>query len=301
MTRGSGRTPAATAGGAAAVLAAAGCTTLLNIQADRYVVATDASADAGSAPGAWDCLQDAGSSPYSSAPLQITLVVMDGLQPELAAGSVDGGSDLETVSGAYLPGVSVQSCSLLDPDCMSGSTRVTSDDAGNVAMSVPGDFSGFFRLQGAVGGADGVPVSLYPGRLLASDPGTRLPAYEISQDEMRILASTLTSTPVSLDPAGSVGHVLVNVYDCEDHQAAGVVLHLASTGDQTEAFYMKDGVPDPRATETDAFGLGGAINVPVGTQTVSAAIAGGGPSLGTTTITVHPGQITWAWVRVRSR
>jgi hypothetical protein len=226
---------------------------------------------------------------------------MDGLQPELAAGAVDGGSDLETVRGTYLAGVSVQSCALLDPACRSASDPVSSDGSGIVSISVPGDFTGFLRLEGPVGAAPGVPVSLYPGRLLASDTGMRLPAYEISQDEMRILASTVTATPVSLDPNGTVGHVLVNVYDCQDHQAPGVAIQYATTGADTEDFYMSGGVPDPRATQTDSFGLGGAINVPIGTQTVRATLADGGAPLGSTTITVRAGQITWAWVRVRAR
>jgi hypothetical protein len=291
------------AAGTVAALAASGCSTILGIESDRHLVASDggAGADADASPGPWDCLQSAGSGPQSLAPLALSLIVMDGLQPEVAAGSVDGGSDLETVSGAYLPGISVRSCALLDPDCVSGSTPVVTDDAGLAQMSVAGTFSGFFRLSGPMGTEQAVPVNLYPGRLLASDQGTRLPAYELSPDGIQTLAITITTTPLSLDPDGGVGHVLANVYDCQDHQAAGVVLHLDTTGAETQAFYFKDSVPNSSATQTDSFGLGGAINVPVGTQTLSASIADGGASLGTTTITVHAGQVTWAWLRVRSR
>jgi hypothetical protein len=297
------------------VFAAAGlgCSSILGIEADRYLAASDASSESdvratgdSSKPSdaqvdPWGCLGLPVPGAGTTSPLDITLIVMDGLQPEISAGQVDGGSDLVTVSGAYLPGITVQACALLDPGCsMPSGTHVT-DDAGRAAFALDTSFQGFFGMSGKVSGQAGVPVTLYPGTFLPSDNGTSIPAYELSKDGLQILAGSLVQTPLALGPDAGAGHLLVNIYDCQDHQAAGVEFAYSNLGSQAQPFYMKGGIPSPMSTQTDDFGLGGAINIPTGAQTVTATLAGEGTVIGSQTVLVRPGQITWAWVRVRSQ
>jgi hypothetical protein len=297
-----GRTRAAVAAAiwiGAGAAGAAGCSSILGIEPNRYLAQADAStvahADAGR-EGPWDCL---GTSAPASAtsPLQITLIVMDGLQPEVSAGSVDGGSDLATVSGAYLPGITVRACALLDPSCASATTRVT-DDGGNATFDLDTSFRGFFAMNGMLGTDPGVPVTLYPGGFLAADDRTSIPAYEVSVPGMMFLAGAVTPAPLALGPDAGAGHLLVNVYDCHDHQAPGVKIAYDNPG-ASVPFYFMGGFPSPMATETDSFGLAGAIDVPPGTQTVTASLAGKGTTIGSATVLVRPGEVTWAWIRVR--
>jgi hypothetical protein len=286
-----------------------GCTSVLGIEADRYLAASDASTDgqsgdAGKAQDAqvdpWACLGQPVPGAGMKSPLDLTLIVMDGLQPEVSAGGVDGGSDLVTVSGAYLPGITVQACDLLDPGCASADATQVTDDGGRATFQLDTGFQGFFRMEGMLGGNPGVPVSLYPGGFLPSDNETSVPAYELSQQGLQILAGSLVETPLALGPDAGAGHLLVNIYDCEDHQATDIQLAFSNLGSTAQPFYMKEGIPSTTATQTDGYGLGGAIDIALGAQTVTATLAGKGTVLGSTTVVIRPGEITWAWIRGRS-
>jgi hypothetical protein len=292
-------------------LAGVGCSSILGLEPDRYLVVADASTDGRAASDAgkgadaqvdpWACLGQPVPGAGTKDPVGITLIVMDGLQPEISAGSVDGGSDLVTVSGTYLPGITVQACDLLDPGCsMSPPTQVT-DDGGRATFQLDTGFQGFFRMQGLVGGAPGVPVTLYTGTFLSTDNDTSIPAYELSEDGLQILAGSLVQTPLALGPDAGAGHLLVNIYDCEDHQASGVKVAYSNLGAEAQPFYMVGGIPSTTGTETDSYGLAGAINIPTGAQTVTATLADKGTALGSTTVVVRPGEITWAWIRGRSQ
>src|ERR1700722_17434719 len=110
--------------------ATSSCTVVLGIDADRYVAgATDAGADADARPDPWGCL-NAPSEQDIASPVALSLLVMNALYPSVSAGGVDGGSDLDTVSGTYLPGVGVMACQDLDTDCSSGLGPVVTNDGG---------------------------------------------------------------------------------------------------------------------------------------------------------------------------
>jgi hypothetical protein len=305
----------------ASFLAGAGCSTVLGVEADRYVepaksAAGDGGRDAlaadaadggrdvaptdrrdGDAPiGPWACLTAPREALDPDLHVDVTLQVMDAILPSTAAGAVDGGSDLDTLSGSWLPGVAVRPCALLDPECLDAPKAVLTSDAGAAELALTGDFAGFFDMRRP----DLVPATLYPGHLLAGQMAASVPAYGISPKEFRDLASS-TATTVNLDPNGGVGHVLVTIYDCQDHQASGVSLTYGGLGAQAVPFYFTGGLPSTRETKTDDYGIGGAINVPVGTLTVTATLASTTTEVGSTTFDVRPGALTFAWIRVRSR
>jgi hypothetical protein len=302
------------------LVAGAGCSTVLGIDADRYLAAPREAADAApdgagdaAADGASDAapigLGDGGNEGAQADPwgclsqppevldpdlqVTVTLQVMDAIQHSVAAGSVDGGSDLDTISGSWLPRVSVRPCDLLDPDCANAPRPVLTSDAGTAAFELTGAFTGFFDLHRS----DLVPATLYPGNLLAGQTTATFPAYGIRPAELEAIAKT---TDVSLELDAGVGHALVTIYDCQDHQAAGVLLAYENQGASAIPFYFDDGLPNPAATQTDGYGLGGAINVQVGTLTVTATLATSGTRVGTTSFDVRPGALTFAWIRVRS-
>jgi hypothetical protein len=302
---------------AAAIVAVAGCSTVLGIESDRVVgdpadASTDAPADAspyagdaGAAADPWACVFEAHPPPDPDMHVAVTLRVMDGVAPSTAAGTIDGGSDLDTVSGTWLPGVAVRSCDLRDPLCLDSPTTLISDDSGTVTFDLKGDFSGFFDLHRN----DLLPATLYPGRLLAGVTAVSYPAYGITPSEVWALARTITNRPIALGTDGGLGHAIVTIYDCQDHQAPGVEVAYGALGAQTVPFYFHGGLPSVAIGQTDGYGLAGAVNVPDGTLTVTATLTGDGGApttappgtvLGSATFDVRPGAITFAWIRVRS-
>jgi len=282
--------------GSIGTLVSAGCAQVLDVDTDRRVAPVEAGA------GPWDCLgaPDERLDPHLD--VDLTLVVMDAVQSSTSAGAIDGGSDLDTVSGTWLPGVSVRACALRDPDCNDGTQAAMTDDAGKVDFRLNGDFAGFFDIRRP----DLVPATLYPGKLLAGQSTTSFPAYDIRPDDFVSLALLATNSAPTLDQDSGVGHVIVTIYDCQDHQAPGVSLTYDSRSSKTESFYFQNGLPNLKATQTDGYGLAGALNVPVGPLAVRAYFApphdtdAGAASLGMTTVDVRAGSLTFAWIRTRT-
>ncbi len=276
--------------------ALAGCSIVLGVDSERYVVPQSPVPDA-AAVDPWACLSAPNQRLDANLHVDVALLVMDALQPSISAGGVDGGSDLDTVSGTVLSGVTVRACDTLDVDCTGGSAPVVTSDGGAAEFHLAGDFAGFFNLSRP----DLVPATLYPGNLLAGQTMASFPAYDISPSGFMFLAnSVIGSDVVSLDPNGTLGHALVTIYDCQDHQAPGVTLTYSSTGRGTKPFYFSGGLPMTNVMETDGFGLGGAINLPTGALTVRAVLAANRTAIGSTTFVVRPGAITFAWIRVRT-
>jgi hypothetical protein len=271
----------------------AACSTVLGIDANRTVGSS--APDAATDP--WGCLAAPDQDLDPEEHVTLTLIVMDGAEQSTSAGAIDGGSDLDTVSGTWLPGVSVRACSLRDLDCDDGDASTTATDGtGGATFHLMETFNGFFEMSRS----DLVPATLYPGNLLTGQSVVSFPAYDVSPAELQGLAMLVTSNSLGLDPTGAVGHALVTVYDCQDHQAPGVALTYSASGSQTAPFYFENGLPSGTATKTDGYGLGGALNVPVGSVTVTGAHAADGRSVGMTTFQVRPGALTFAWIRART-
>jgi hypothetical protein len=287
-------------------MASAACQLVAGIQdrtADPIVDTPDSGADVRDAApdtvvpsGPWGCVSLPDEQLDPNLKVAATLQVFSAVNPSTASGSVDGGSDLNTVSATWYPGVSVVMCTLRDPFCTSGTKPVLTDDGGSTTFDLTGDFSGFFSLTRS----DLVPWTFYPGNLLAGSTSTNLPTYGINPGDFSALAAAVTSAPLSFYQDGGLGHTFVNVYDCEDHQASGVTLTYSTAGSETATFYMKDGLPNTMATQTDAYGIGGAVNVPIGNLTVKATLAKDLTPIGSAVVLIRPGALTHAWIRVRT-
>jgi hypothetical protein len=299
----------------AGILAGAGCSTVLGVDADRYVAAGDDASARGAdaspkedateppdgggdsaAAGPWGCLTGPRETLDPTQHMEVTVVVIDPTWPTLSAGGIDGGSDLDTIMGDWLPGVTVRSCTLLDPDCRDAPDAGLTDDAGRVEFRLPADFAGFFDLRRP----DLVPTTLYPGHLLAGQSAASFPVFDLAPIKLLDLA-TGAGTTATLDIDAGVGHALVTVYDCQDHQASGVSIAYDNLGPRGMPFYFTGGLPDLSETETDDFGLAGAFNVPVGALRATATLVSTGAEVGSASFDVRPGSLTSAWIRVRSR
>jgi hypothetical protein len=291
----------------------AGCSTVMGIEADRYLVTSDgapdpvleASTKAGGSDsavdaGPWSCLNLPGERLDPNLHVDLSVLVINGLDSTTSAGAIDGGSDLDIVTGTWLPGVAVRTCALRDPNCTSPSPVAITNEAGISNFQVTGDFAQFFDLRRS----DLVPSTLYPGNLLAGQTTASLPVFLVTPGGLQALGASVSSqatNPISLDPNGGLGHVLVTIYDCQDHQASGVSLTFSNTDPtRTVQFYIQNSVPVATASQTDFDGLGGASNLPAGAQTVHATIGSQEMPIGNATFEVHAGALTNAWIRVRS-
>jgi hypothetical protein len=295
------------------LVGAHGCASVFGVDSDRYLVTRDAGglreggpslADAGVdaailvavEAGPWDCLGLPVKPVDPATKVDLHVLLFDPLQTSTAAGSVDGGSDLVTVDYTPLVAVSLRSCALKDLSCSTPSPEVLTDDAGLAEFHVAGDFVGFFEIARS----DLIPATFYPGSLLSGDTAPTFPTYDFTPDGLDLLASTVTNKSISLDPDGGLGHAFVTMYDCHDHQAPGVSLSIDNSSPETVTFYSVGGLPTTKTKQTDAFGLAGAVNVPVGSLAATATLVATGATLGTINITIRPGAITFAWVRVRT-
>jgi hypothetical protein len=278
-----------------------GCASVLGIESERHLVAVNDGGGSGldgSAvdAGPWFCLGTPPKLGDPSAKVALTVLLFDGVSNETSAGSVDGGSDLVAVDYTPLTGASIRYCGIRDPNCGSPSPAVITDDAGLATFQVAGDFAGFFDMQRS----DLVPASFYPGNLVAGDPAQMLLTYDFTPANLSLLASTVTSSRIALDTDGGLGHIFVTIFDCNDHQAAGVSLTIDNSAAQTVVFYSSGGLPTTKTNETDSYGLAGAVNVPIGALTVKATLAAQLLPIGTINVPIRPGAITFAYVRVRT-
>lgn len=276
---------------ACGLVGAHGCAGVLGIESDRHLVAANA-ADA----GPWSCLGTPPKLGDPSAKVTLTVLLFDGVSNETSAGSVDGGSDLVAVDYTPLTGAQIRYCGIRDPNCDSPSPAVTTDDAGLATFQVPGDFAGFFDVQRS----DLVPASFYPGGLVADQAAQTLPTYDFTPASLSLLASTVTTSKIALDTDGGLGHIFVTIYDCNDHQASGVSLTIDNSAAQTVIFYSSGGLPTTKTSQTDNYGLAGAVNVPTGSLTVKATLAAQLLPIGTINVPIRPGAITFAYLRVRT-
>ena len=288
---------------AVAILGIVGCSAVLGIEPNRHVAApadSGAPAPVDAGPDRWSCLSNPTQNINPSVVVSLQLLVMNASSPSTSAGSVDGGSDLVTVSGDYLSGVTVEACSGLDTACQDTTVQTgVTDDGGAANFLLHNDFNGFFNLERP----DLVPARLYPGALVAGETPVSFPAYDISPADFTLLASTLGNVTPNLDPSVMTGHALVTVYDCQDHQAPDVSFTYSSPGNGIP-FYFNDTLPNLMATHTDSYGLGGIINVPTGLMMVQAWIPGDGGAamtqVGQVSFQIRAGAISFAWIRVRS-
>ncbi len=323
-------------GAPAAVAPFAGCSEILGIQSDRYLdagaqesstsdvaPAIDAGADAGEAgaeaggdarpaeAGPWDCLGQPPQLFDPNATTTVTFLAVDALQPITQAQQVDGGSAFDLLTYTPLPGVPIRGCStVLHPFCDQGTSTPadggyeTTSDAGTVTFVLPQNWDGFYQFDDSTL----FTTTFYPGQMVAGQTSTTVPAPLLTTQAEEELESVLPGVKASHELDGGVGHVLLSVYDCEDHFASGVQIVPGTTLDAgpypTIQFYTEgiggQELPTTSADSTDQQGAAGILNVPVGSFVVTAKLKSTGQTVGAVSVFVNPGVAVQLVIRART-
>jgi len=217
----------------------------------------------------WACLSRPAMASTQAPPYRISLTVVD------------------LVTQTPFPNAQVQLCRKIDVDCAMPIATATSDAAGALTFSVEmADFAGYVAVQ-----ANGVVPTLY----FFNPP--------IDHDQV-IPPISLASPAANLglllqlgrQAIAGRGSIVLSSADCTGAPAAGVSYATLDGDAMTSTFYTVGGLPAATATATDAGGYGGIINVPSGAATVSATLARPSADLGTISLLVRDGAITYSRV-----
>jgi hypothetical protein len=113
---------------------------------------------------------------------------------------------------------------------------------------------------------------LFPGTPLSANVNSA-PVLVISSASLGTVETLASVTPAT-DP-NAVGFVGVVVHDCDSKPVAGATISVTqSGGDVGDKRYVVGSVPSTTATMTDTSGSAFVFNVPAGTTTISAMVAG---------------------------
>lgn len=218
---------------------------------------------------AWACLGVAPPASTQAPPYQVTVATRD------------------LVTQMPFANASIKVCRKLDVDCsMPVDTAVTDANGGATFTIGTAAFAGYLLVE-----ADGaVPTLSFFNP--AIDHDQTLPS--VSLPSPTAYAGLLFQ--LGQQPSAGHGNVVISAQDCTGVPAAGV--HFAtSSGDSTTASFYSVGVgglPTTAATATDAGGYGGLINVPAGAVTVTGTLESPHADLGTVSLLVREGAITYS-------
>jgi hypothetical protein len=204
------------------------------------------------------------------------------------------GHFLTALTEQAIVGLDVKACGRLDVDCTTPLAAGTTDVDGYVNLTVPKNFSGFLQMIAAP--ADGIMPSI--GLILppqeTSDPPDASIAAAVSVHLITKAAfdGLLLQINKTADPAQ--GHLFGLAVDCTGQPAAKVAVHADTISPQTIAYYTAStGIPSTTAQETASAGEAGFINLPPGTETITATSNQVMKKLGDYSALIRAGTITY--------
>ena len=193
-------------------------------------------------------------------------------------------------------GVTLNACSIKDSMCATPIVEgATLDKDGYASTDLPFGFDGYFEATGG----DYVPALFTINRPVYTDLELAGPSL-LTATSLSALAATNQDT---ID--ATKGVVVVEVVDCNDEAAEGVVIEIDGLPDLSR-FYIDGSLPNLNLSSTkistgiSAGGLpravGGFTNVPAGFQTVHTTLEATGEDYGRATIIVRPDTMTFVRV-----
>jgi hypothetical protein len=270
------------------VLLTAGCSGILGIEADRYLVDAGPSgtADSGGGGGTTDASDGAAGADWSclnttAPPLGTGNVVLT-----LFFNDVSGAATSGSFAGTPIPGVSVRSCGTLDLDCKNPISSAVADDGGLAPISVPIGFDGYYEVDA---GTNYTPTILSRSPQRADEQALQ----GMGSSALYALGAGLAGT--TQDPNLSLA--IVTAADCNSNPAPGVEFTVGAPGPNETVAYLENNLPSKSATATEATGSALVFNVPAGTLTLSAAMSGTHQPIRSVTALIRQGWVTFVQIR----
>lgn len=193
------------------------------------------------------------------------------------------------VTGSNLDGLTVKACATTDTACASPVAQGITDAEGKLKLTVPtGDvgFDGFFDVTGG---------TIRPALVFPFPPPVQ------DQDDVAVQLVTnsiypLLQTSVGFTPDPARGDLVVLATDCNANQAPGVKVAASTADAESISIYVVGMAPSVDATETDPSGIAGWFNLPAAPVDISATLAIDAAAIGTISVFVRPGSITYTTI-----
>lgn len=217
---------------------------------------------------AWECLSERSTPSTQHPPFHVVVTLAD------------------LVTRTPVANAQIKLCRKLDVDCTTPVSTATSDANGGVTLSVDtADFTGYLAVQ-----ASGIVPTLY----FFNPPVDRDQAITVSLTSPIAYGGLLFQ--LGRQPIAGHGSIVILSADCTGAPAAGVTYSTANGDGVTAAFYTVASLPTLSATATGPDGYGGLINVPAGAATVATSLVSPHTDLGTISLLVQDGAITYTRV-----
>jgi hypothetical protein len=218
----------------------------------------------------WACLSRPPVTSTQSPPYKVSAVVRD------------------LVTQMPVQNAEIKLCRKIDVDCANPIGTAMSDSSGGVTFSVDMmGFTGYLFIQAA-----GVLDTLYFFNP-AIDRDQTVPPLSLATPTANF--GLLFQLMRQMSPGH--GNVVVTARDCTGAAAGGVSFETPSSDDMSSQFYLVGGLPSGTATQTEnQSGYGGFINLPAGAATVGASLESPRTDLGTISLLVRDGAITYTQV-----
>jgi hypothetical protein len=278
-----------------AVALAAGCASVLGIDSDRRLAASDDSGpnaviDAGGTDAQGADSSAAGDSAASWPP---NYSCLGDAVPAIPSGNVQLQlflNDVSTASngpnGNPVPGAEIHACNTLDVSCASGFGSQTSDDAGIVTMSVPGGFDGYYEVR----------ATNYTPAVLSRPAQYTSEFQDQGLAQIALIAEGGALAGLTQDPNLTIA--VLTAEDCTSEPAANITFTVGTPGSSEQVIYLANNLPSKAATATDSESGSALIyNVPPGTLTVSASFADTGNPIRTISTIARQGWLTFILIR----
>lgn len=192
-------------------------------------------------------------------------------------------------TGGTLPSdLEVKLCSSFDATCSSPiDPNVTLDAAGKHTFMVAPTFgNGYLEIKSPSMGT--YPTLAFFGTNVTIPPATKIIRLTTPTEFNGLIGLT----KVTVDPTHGVAIILTT--NCDDQRAAGIGVSTITGGDaKTIPFYFNGGLPDPKATQTDAEGAAGFVNLVPGIARVQTTRLSTGEYIGDVTFQVRASTISY--------
>jgi hypothetical protein len=227
------------------------------------------SGEGGAAVGNWECLADPPDAPeFENGPAAT-------IEVRVREFLVDEG----------IADITVKVCEYTDAACADPTDEGITDADGLVELDVPTNSRHYLEASGG----DLATTLSFPNGPVAD--GATIPFQILTTEELDQFIDLAGGD--AADPER--GHIGVSALDCDFVLAPGVEFAIDTADEDTIfGYFSAAGFPTEGGTETTEDGRAGIANVPVGEATVTGTVAADDAELGTRTVLVRAGAVSYA-------